>query len=383
MCIHSGRLQARFSHTGKAKALTAHPGPPEVVRAASAWIAARDRVERRFMTQTPSAVSATGHGRGRYRNRSRIRKNISRYSGYFVMRTLHAVVCRLPLPAGRALGRFAGRVAYFLAGRQRRVGIRNLRRVYGEEWSERKIRQVTRRVFQNVATSMAEWVILRRWPSEKLLEYCSGALWALDGIHDDMVRLGPGGVGLCAHFGNWEVLSLLYGRHRPGFLFPIANRIYFRKYQEFFHEMRTSGGIEVIYSDESPRKILRKVREGKMPSMLADVDLRTNSGVFVDFFGAPTYTITFPVEVARKYNRPIGVVLLWREGTKFQATYSGPIQVPKTEDEQADILAGTQAWSSWLEQEIRKRPDQWMWIHPRWRTTPDKPRRKTDRPPRR
>jgi KDO2-lipid IV(A) lauroyltransferase len=230
-----------------------------------------------------------------------------------------------------------------------------------------------------MALTVVEWFILRRWSREKLIRTFPEVVPPIEQLRADVGATGRGAVGLTAHFGNWEVLALFYGRHLPGFLVPIANRVYFKKYQDFFHEMRTGCGLEVIYSDESPRKMLRALKDRKMPSFLPDMDLRTNSGIFVDFFGLPTYTITFPAQLARKGKTIMVIALFFREGKKFKVFYSGPLEVPDTGDEEADVASATQRWTQILEEQIRQHPSQWSWVQNRWRTTPDQPRRKRDR----
>lgn len=322
--------------------------------------------------------TAALHKRGTKSRRSRFRKVLSRYTGYALIRVGHAIVCRLPLPLGRALARFVGTLAYYVATRERKLAIHNLTCSFGEEWSPARIRSVARRVFQNLAMTVVEWLILRRWSREKLLRTFPETHEAVERMAAD-VRAGGGAVGICAHLGNWEVLSLLYEMHTPDQLYPVANRLYFKKYQEFAHRLRTECGLEVIYADESPRKMMRAISSGKMVAFLPDMDLRTNSGVFVDFLGRPAYTITFPMEVARKMDKPVVACFVVRDGKGFKYYYDGPYKVPRTDDAKADILAGTREWTRRLEQLIREHVDQWSWVQPRWRTTPDKPRKQIDR----
>lgn len=310
---------------------------------------------------------------GKKRRRSPWRKAVSRYFGYFVLRAAHAFVCRLPLPVGRALARVAGTLAYHIARRERAIATVNLTRAYGGEKSPEEIRRIARDVFRNLALTVAEWAILRRWPAEKLLRTFPEVWPVVDRMVADVRAGGSGAVGITAHLGNWEVLSLFVGGYVQGFLVPVANRVYFEKYQEFVHRMRTECGLEVIYTDESVRKIIRAIRDGKLLGILPDVDLRTNSGIFVDFFGSPAYTVTLPMELARKLDVPIIVAYLRRDGKRFRVVYS-VLRAPRTGDEAADVREATAAWTRVLEEEIRRDPAQWAWVQPRWRTTPEKPR---------
>jgi Kdo2-lipid IVA lauroyltransferase/acyltransferase len=324
-------------------------------------------------------VQARGAAAESGRKRRRWKKRLSRYGTYLLLRSLHVLVSRLPLRAGRALSWGLGSAAYYLLGRDRRTALRNLTRVYGAERPPSAIRALARGVFRSTAAVVIDWIILRRWPREKLLASFPEAVALVRKMTEDVRASGSGMVGLTAHVGNWEVLSLIASHLAPGLVVPVANRIYFKKYNDFIHRLRAGTGLEVIYTDESPRKMLRAVRDGRLLALLPDHEIRTNSGVFVDFFGLPAYTATFPVDVARRLGVKMLLILLVREGHGFRAVYREPFDVPRTDDETADILQGTQLWTRMLEEEVRKVPEQWTWMQNRWRSTPERPRRHVDR----
>ena len=313
------------------------------------------------------------------RRRSPLRKALSRYPGYVLLLLLHALISKLPLPVGCALARLLGSAAYWITPRLRRNTVENLTLAYGAEKSPAEIRAVARRVFQNLALIVVEWAIIGRWSPEKLRRKFPEVCAVLTRATAEIRARGKGAIGITGHIGNWEILSIIYAACTPGFLLPVANRIYFEKYQEFFHRLRTRCGAKLIYTDESPRKIVRAIQQGSVPAFLPDHEVRTNSGVFVEFFRRPTYTTTMPVQLARKFEVPIFFCLLLRDGSGFKAFYPGLIDVPSTDDEASDIRTGTQHWTRVLEEQIRLHPDQWSWIQPRWRSTPDRPRTKVRR----
>ena len=317
--------------------------------------------------------------KGKKKKRSRLRKVISRNIGYAVLRAFHAVVSRLPLRAGRAVSWIAGTIAYALCTRERKIAIAALTRVYSSERSPAEIRALTRDVFRHTASIAIDWFILRRWTREKIERTFPDFVADARRAHEVVKSAGGGMVGITAHLGNWEILSLISAHFAPGLLIPIAQRLYFEKYQDFLHHLRTSHGNQVIYTDESPRKMIRALRDGCFLGFLPDQDVRTNRGVFVDFFGLPAWTVTFPVGLARREGVKMFLAVVVREGKGFRLVHRGPFDVPSTNYEEADLLAGTQLWTRVLEEEIRKHPEQWSWLHPRWRTKPEKPRLKVDR----
>lgn len=318
----------------------------------------------------------------RHRPRSRLRKLVSRYSGYVILRIVYAVISRLPLEFGRLVARIVGTCAYFLLRSERRLGIDNLTRAFGAERSPPEIRAMCREVFRNMAMTFVEGAILGRITRRKLLRRFPELEQDLLRIVDETRRGEEGGIGLTGHFGNWELISAFVNILRPGRLVPVAKRVYFPKYQEFLHSLRSAHGNNVIYTDDSPRQMIRLIREGNLVSFLPDMDVRSNSAIFVDFFGRPTYTVTSPMDLARRLDVPWCLALLYREGKRFRLYFSGAKEVPRTCDPEADARVATQEWTRLLEEQVRLRPTQWAWIQGRWRSTPEAPRLKRDRPPR-
>jgi len=307
------------------------------------------------------------------------RKAISRYPGYALGRILHAIASVIPHGACGAISTIVGLAAYLFLVRDRRRAIDQLARVLGSERSPRDIRRLARAVFVHTASVYIEWSVLRRWSAERLEQRFPEA--ARD-LRDLAVRVRAGGlgvVGLTGHLGNWELLSLFCSRFAPGLLVPIANRLYFRKYQEFLHRLRAETGLRVIYNDESARKVVEAVRNGHLLGLLTDQEVRTNACVFVDLLGKPAQTALFPVQLARKLKARLTMVFLVREGSSYRVVDRGFFEVPHTSNVEADLLEATQLWTRWLEEEILRRPEQWSWMHDRWHARPDRPRRHVDR----
>jgi KDO2-lipid IV(A) lauroyltransferase len=330
----------------------------------------------------PSEGQRVVWNKGRKRRRSPLRKKILRNLRYVVLRILHAVICRLPRPVGRCVSWTLGTLAYYVLPRERSIALDGLTRVYGAERSPREIRRLARDVFRHAVHVVVDWLILRRWSRERLERRFPDVAKAFRDLHEYHRAMGTGAVGMSGHFGNWEIMALFFSHFVPDTLVPIAKRLYFPRYQDFLHRLRSSCGNEVIYTDESPRKIIRAIRNGKIPGFLPDQDVRTNSGIFVDFFGLPAYTSTAPIQLARKLGVPYFVCMVARRGSSFELLFSERFEPARSDDEAADLLEGTQRWTSYLEEQIRQAPEQWAWMHPRWRTKPGAPRRRTIRPER-
>jgi Kdo2-lipid IVA lauroyltransferase/acyltransferase len=138
--------------------------------------------------------------------------------------------------------------------------------------------------------------------------------------------------------------------------------------------MRRRFGMEIVYQDESPRKLLRALRDGKIVALLADQDVPRLDGVFVPFFGRPAYTPTGPAALAVASGAELVLAHTLRVGRdRHRLVVTEPIAFDRSDRDRA-ILEGTRAWCAMLERVIREHPEQWVWMHRRWRTAPaDRP----------
>jgi KDO2-lipid IV(A) lauroyltransferase len=124
----------------------------------------------------------------------------------------------------------------------------------------------------------------------------------------------------------------------------------------------------VIYRDESPRKMLKTLKKNWIVGIVADQDVDSVDGVFVNFFGHQAYTPSGPVALARASGAVLLPVFIIREGDGHTIAIDEPIELRDTDDKEADLIYNTQKWSNVVESYIRKYPDQWVWMHRRWKT---------------
>ena len=235
---------------------------------------------------------------------------------------------------------------------------------------------MARRVFRSTVTTFVEWIIIRRWTRERIERTFGYLREDLQGLGTDVGSQPVGTIGFSAHFGNWELLLMLYSFFNPDGLVGLAKPSKSPKMRDFLKELRCVHTGDMVYTDESPRKLVRALRQKKLLGFLADQDIRNNRGIFVEFFGRPTHTVTFPAALGRKVGAPMVLCLLVREGKKFRVIRTPLEPVQKTEDEDADLEVATQWWTSELEKAIRGAPEQWLWFYPRWRTQPGKLRQR-------
>jgi Kdo2-lipid IVA lauroyltransferase/acyltransferase len=262
-----------------------------------------------------------------------------------------------------------GRLGFYVQPEQKRVALENLRTCLGDCTTEEERREIAKKVFSNFAVSALEVAWLSRWGD--LFSWLKIEVEGMDKL-DAALATGRGVIAHNAHFGNWEVMSAAIAKMGyPGYV--VARRQKDPRLDAWIGEIREHSGLKVAIRGENPGRIVRCLKGGGLLGLMIDIDTRSNEGVFVDFFGRPTYTQVGPFALARITGALMIPALCYRDGLNCLRFYFGdPWEVARTNDPDADVLQAAQKANSILEQKIRERPEQWAWFHKRWKTTPGK-----------
>ena len=151
----------------------------------------------------------------------------------------------------------------------------------------------------------------------------------------------------------------------------IARRLRDPRFQKWVESLRQSIGVDLIYRDDSPKRIFQCLKNGEALGLLPDQDIAGLKGVFVDFFGKPAHTSIAPVKLSLATGAPIACVFLLRlPENRYKIIFKDVIrpQIETTESEAFQKY--TALWMKDIEQTIRDYPDQWGWMHNRWKTAP-------------
>jgi len=295
-----------------------------------------------------------------------MKRKYRRYYLYYLGRALAFKFYILPLCVGLPIARFIGTIGYKVLGSYRRIALENLRSVFGNEKTEAEIRSIARKAFENLAMIAVEMVKFPRINSSNIDKYVR---MENSRIVDESFRAGRGTIILTAHFGNWELLAMtLRVKGYPGV--AVGRKIYFHKYDEYLNSLRKIHDVNVIDRGQSPRAFLKILKSNRIVGILADQDVDSVEGVFVNFFGRPAYTPIGPVALAKATGAAIVPAFIIREGLHHRFIVEKPLELVDTGDKERDFVTNTQAWSDILESFIRKYPEQWVWMHRRWKTTP-------------
>lgn len=289
-----------------------------------------------------------------------------RYYFYYLGRLVAFLVYLLPLSIGLLIARSLGSIGYAVVGKYRSIAIENLKAAFGDEKTDAQIRIIARKVFENVAMIAVEMLHFPKIDEANIDRYVR---MEHAEIIDESYRAGKGTIILTAHFGNWELLAMtLRVKGYPGV--AIGRKIYFHKYDDYLNKLRKIHDVNVIDREQSPRTFLKILKSNRIVGILADQDVDSVEGVFVNFFGRPAHTPIGPVALAKVTGATIVPAFIVREGLHHRFIVEKPVVLIDTGDKEKDMAANTQAWSDVLESFIRKYPEHWVWVHRRWKTKP-------------
>ena len=288
-----------------------------------------------------------------------------RYLLYLGLRLLQTVVLCLPRPVALALARMVGRLAFWVTRREREKTLAHLANAFVEEKTSPEILKLAKGVFVHYAQVAVD---VLRFPRLTLEEIDRLVQWDDQlGIFDEALSKGKGVILLTAHLGNWEMMGAFFCLHGyPGVV--VARRIYYEKFNEVLLKMRSKTPLKTIYQDASPREYLKALHQNQILGILADQDVDRMDGIFVPFFGHPAYTLTSPVRLALATGAPLIPAFMVREGDHYRLLVEQPIYVDMGINKEETIRRYTERWSQIVEAKVREFPDQWIWMHPRWRT---------------
>jgi Kdo2-lipid IVA lauroyltransferase/acyltransferase len=309
--------------------------------------------------------AASRRGPHRRRQRSRLRD----WSEYLLLRGAIGCLAILPLPAAMALAEAAALAVYALDRPHRRIGMTNLAVAF-PDMPIRERRGILRRSFLNLGRMAAELAHLPRLTDavlRRMVRFADEA-WLAEAMSWER---STGVLILSGHFGNWELLVFSQGmRGNPVHMVhrAIANPLVDR----WLHDLRARAGTRMLRKSQAGSDVVRALHEHALLVLPIDQNSTRGLGVFVDFFGVPASTNTGMARIALRTDAPIVPVFIVREGRSARhVVHVLPIlQVERTGDPADDVRHNTQRFTAVFEEMVRRHPDQWLWMHKRWKTRP-------------
>lgn len=265
------------------------------------------------------------------------------------------------------LGKSLGTIAYHLIPKFRKRALSNLA-LSSLDLSNEEIRQIAKKSIQSVMITCLEYPKLAREKNLARIVRCTNPKEA-----DQLKTEGKGIVFFCGHQSNWELLFLEGTSRMPGVAIgrPIKNRYLY----EFVLRMREQYGGRIITPKKAIKEGLKTLREGKFFGIIGDQGM-PDSGFSCPFLGRMAYTSPAPAMLAYKTNCPIIVATTKRLNDFYEIHYSPPLFPDCSRPMAEEVERLMKQALALLEETIRDRPEEWLWIHNRWKQQPLGPLRK-------
>lgn len=273
-------------------------------------------------------------------------------------RALQAWLKTKPLPDALQTGEKIGRILYRIAKTRRRRTLDNLALAFPEKLPDER-EQIAKGVFESFARSSVDFLLADdRSPQEALanidvtgLEHVQAAKAA-----------GKGALLITGHIGNWERLAA-YMSYSGYTLHVVTRDADDHGFNEIVNKIRRGPGTTVIPRGDAARPILQRLKENEFVGILPD---QNSHEAFIPFFGHPAGTVLGPGVIHARTNCPVicGYCVYIGDG-RYRAVFTPPLEpLPGYETKGEGLMRAVNAW---LESVIREYPDQWLWMHDRWR----------------
>jgi KDO2-lipid IV(A) lauroyltransferase len=272
-----------------------------------------------------------------------------------------------PRSVARSIGAFIGRLALLLTPRLAGVGDLNLRLAFPEK-SAAERQQILRKLYRNLGWLLAEFCQMPRYTPETTRRFIR-----YEGLEHYLAARdeGKGVLILTGHLGAWELSSFYHSL--MGYPMSIViRRLDNPLVDSLVNHIRCLHGNQVLHKDDFARGLLASMRRGETVGILMDTNMTPPQGSFVDFFGQSACTGSGLARIAMKTGaRVLPGFLLWEEATQqYVLRFGAPLCVATSPDVEADAIANTALFTKVIEDYVRQYPDQWLWVHRRWKTRP-------------
>jgi len=243
----------------------------------------------------------------------------------------------------------------------------NLRLAF-PDWTDAERKAVKRKMVRNLGWMAAEFAHFPRLTKENIENVV-----ILEG-HENFLegqRRGNGVLYLTGHIGAWELSSFahaLYGYPLHYMARPLDNQ----RLDALVNQYRCTSGNQPIFKNESARVMLRILKDSGTIGILADQNTMPEEGVFVDFFGKSACATTGIARVALHTGAAVVPGYAYWDETiqKYRLRFEPPVDLVRTGETERDVFENTRRFAKAIEEIIRKHPDQWVWVHKRWKTRP-------------
>jgi KDO2-lipid IV(A) lauroyltransferase len=282
--------------------------------------------------------------------------------------TLLKFMGALPRRAARGVGAALGALAWHLVPRLRRTGLRNLE-LASPEKPEAEQTRILRAMYRSLGWQLAEFCQMPRYTPENTRQ-----LILYDGLEHYLAarEKGSGVLIVTAHLGAWELSSFWHSL--MGYpMTMVIRRLDNQRIDRMVNAIRCLHGNRVVHKDDFARGLLAAMKRGDTVGILMDTNMTPPQGVFVPFFGVLACTASGLARVALRTGATVlPGFMVWEPSEERYVLRFGPeIELARSGDDERDLVENTARFTAEIEAMIRRYPEQWLWVHRRWKTRPE------------
>ncbi len=293
------------------------------------------------------------------------------YSEYVLVYSFYAFLNILPQDLSLKIGRFLGLIFYKIDKKHRKHTLNNLKIAFPTK-TENELTDIAIKFYKNLGMVFVEIFRLNKYKESNVDDFVESDFDHIKNIYGEQ-----GILLLTAHFGNWELLAKTFGL--KGYKGNVLARPLDNPFiEKILYDLRTASGNKVIYNRENAVKnIIKALNEKEIVGFLPDENASKRIGVFADFFGVKACTMPGMANIAAKTKFPVipaFIVRIKGKGgnySKHRLIIEPPLDIKYTGDRKTDTMNILKLFNEKIEDIIKQYPEQWFWIHNRWKTRPD------------
>lgn len=273
----------------------------------------------------------------------------------------------IPEPVSNQLGNFIGSIWFFLDKKHRTLTMNNIKKAYGSRKSNKEIKILAKNVFKNTAKMLFEHARFHRMKHEDF-----SGLFSITGLEHLKAAHAEGKGVLCfsGHLGNWELLATLAYITQIKFS-VIYKTIEFAPMDRYITKTREFTGCNMLPLHNALDQVIISLGRGDMIGLIVDQNVRKrNRAVFIDFFDRKASATKGLAKLALSTKAPVVPLFIFKDKGRTKIEILPKVPLIQTDDIEQDIFDNTQVYHSIIEKYVRKYPEQWFWLHNRWKTRP-------------
>lgn len=292
---------------------------------------------------------------------------LDRFAGPALLGAIRVIGC-IPHAVGTRIGAVIGRLLYTFDKKHRNIATDNVSRAFGWAPGSHRVQRIVRQVFDNLGTMLFEIAWAHRLDPKQHPQY-----FRITGSENyyRAMKKKRGALLLTAHMGNWELFTI------TAHMAKIPANVVYRPLDsqaldDAVKKLRCRFGAKLIPTTNRRAivQIFNTLKKGECVAMLMDQNVDYYNGVFVDYFGKRACTNKGMAVLALRTGAPVVPVFMVRDAGGFRTEVLPEIPLSKTGDKQKDIEVNTARYNQAIEAFVRRYPDQWFWVHQRWKTRP-------------